>query len=60
MTKKYTFDDIIETRNEERERIRIILEYIMNKNSRMIREGGFNHDRYLEDIQDLEDSLIDY
>lgn len=55
----YTFEDIIEARNDERNRCRIIIEYLLNKNSKTLQEGGVNYERFFDDMQDFESSLID-
>lgn len=57
--KKFTFTDLIEVRNEERDRIRTILEYLLNKNSKPLSQGGVDYETLFDDIQDLEHSLID-
>jgi hypothetical protein len=45
--------------DEESNRIRIILEYILNKNVYKTRiKGGFNYEQLLRDVEDLEESLI--
>ena len=55
MKKEYTFEDIMKARDTERERIRIIIEWIINNNSRRV---GFDYKKFLDDIQDLEETLI--
>ena len=55
--KKYTFTDLIKAIDAETDRIRIIIEYICNKNSQRLVNGGFNHDQFLMDIEDLERHL---
>ena len=57
MEKKYTTEDLIDACNEERERVRIILEYILNKHSKTIAEGGFDYESCIDEIQDFEHSL---
>ena len=56
MSKKYIFDDIIEARNEERDRVRIIVEYLLNKNSYPDR---VDYETFFDDMQDFERSLIE-
>lgn len=55
--KEYTLTDLIAARDEESNRIRIILEYLLNKNSQSIAEGGVNYEEFFYDIQDLEREL---
>ena len=43
--------------DEERERVRIILEYLINKNSHPL-PRGVDFEKFFDDIQDFEDSLI--
>jgi hypothetical protein len=57
--KTYTIEDLIEARNAERERTRIILEYLVNKNSRPTAQGGVDYETFFDDIQDFESSLLD-
>ncbi len=52
---EYTFEDVIKARDTERERIRIIIEYITNNNARRV---GFDYKKFLDDIQDFEETLI--
>lgn len=52
-----TDEAVIEAVDRERERIRCIIEYICNKNSKPISQGGFNHDKFLMDIEELEREL---
>lgn len=59
MKDKYTLTDIIEARDAERERVRVILEYLLNKNSKTLKEGGVNFEQFFDDIQDFELSLTD-
>jgi len=59
MKEKYTFEDIIEARDAERERCRIIIEYLLNKNSKTLKGGGVNLEGFFEDMQDFETSLIE-
>jgi hypothetical protein len=59
MKDKYTFDDLIEAVDEEKNRIRIIIEYLCNKNSKPLLEGGIDYEQFFDDIQDLEKSLMD-
>lgn len=55
--KKYTFSDMMRAIDDETDRIRIIIEYICNKNSQRLVDGGFNHEQFLMDIEDLERHL---
>lgn len=55
--KQYTFVDLMETRNEEKLKHYTILNYIINKNSYPISEGGVNYKRLLDDLQDYEHYL---
>lgn len=50
---------VIEAVDRERERIRSIIEYICNKNSKTLAEGGFNHAQFLMDIEELERELAE-
>jgi hypothetical protein len=43
----------------EKERCRIIIEYLCNKNSRPISQGGINYGQFFDDMQDFEHSLMD-
>lgn len=54
--KKYTFEDIIEARDAERNRVRIILEYLHNKNSHPL-PTGVEYQQFFNDIQDFEQTL---
>lgn len=56
--KVYKWEDVASAIDEEGKRIRTILEYILNKNSHPMDWGGFDHQNFLDDIQDLEDSLL--
>ena len=58
MDKTYTFEDIIEARDNERERTRIIIEYLLNKNSRPMPDG-VDFETFFDDMQDFENSLTD-
>jgi len=55
--KRFTFTDLIEIRDEEKLRIRTILTYLLNKNSRPLEQGGVDYATFFDDIQDLESSL---
>lgn len=55
--KQYTFVDLMNTRDEEKLKHYTILNYIINKNSYPISEGGINHARLLDDLQDYEHYL---
>lgn len=58
--KKYTIVDILEARDDERNRIRIIMEYLLNKSCRQIPlKGEPDYKTLLDDMQDLESSLTD-
>ena len=59
MKKEYTFGDMMEAVDEEKNRIRTIIEYICNKNSHTLAEGGVDYVTLFDDIQDLEHSLMD-
>lgn len=55
--KRYTIVDISNAIEKERERVAIILEYILNKNSKSLSEGGMNHRKALTEIEELEHEL---
>ena len=57
MEKKYTIEDVMKAVEEESNRIRIIIEYICNKNSNSFFIGGVDYKTFFDDIQDLENSL---
>lgn len=57
MDKEYTIEDLIEAVEQESNRIRIIIEYLCNKNSKPSSEGGVDYQTFFDDIQDLESSL---
>ena len=57
--KEYTLIDILKARNEERRKIFTIMNYILNKNSKPITEGGVDFEQVFEDMQDLETYLLD-
>lgn len=69
--KLYTFSDLMAARDEERNRVRIIIEYLLNKSSYSTGEwkhakqlakplmDGIDYARFYEDMEDLENSLID-
>ena len=63
MRKLYTSEDLnevaIDTLSTERNRIRVIIEYICNKNSKPLSQGGVDYETLFDDIQDLEHSLLD-
>ncbi len=58
MKEIFTITDVLQARDEEKERIRIILEYICNKNSRPLPES-VDYKNFFNEIQELEESLID-
>lgn len=58
MKDKYTFEDIIKARDAERNRVRVIIEYLLNKNSHRL-PRGVDYEKFFDDIQDFESSLID-
>ena len=57
MKKEYTIEDLFEAVEQESNRIRVIIEYICNKNSNPIADGGVDYETLFDDIQDLESSL---
>lgn len=57
MKKEYTIEDLFEAVEQESNRIRVIIEYICNKNSNPIADGGVDYETLFNDIQDLESSL---
>ena len=56
--KEFTFSNLLEARNEEKLKHYTILNYILNKNSHSISEGGVDQDKLLDDLQDYEDYLV--
>jgi hypothetical protein len=55
--KQFTFVDLMDTRDEEKLKHYTILNYILNKNSHRMSDGGINHIKLLEDLQDYENYL---
>lgn len=56
--KKYSDSDLIEAAKEERQKTFTILNYILNKNSRPLSEGGVNYERAFDEVQDFENYLL--
>ncbi len=57
--KKYSDSDLIEAVKEERQKTFTILNYILNKNSRPLSEGGVNYEKVFEEVQDFENYLLE-
>ena len=57
MKKEYTIEDLSLAVEQESSRIRVIIEYLCNKNSKPKASGGFDYQTFFDDIQDLESSL---
>lgn len=55
----YTFMDIVKAREDVRQEHFYILQYLINKNSKSINEGGVNYQQFFEDMQDFEQYLIE-
>lgn len=53
---RYTMSDLVESANFETKKHYIILNYLINKNSHPL-PRGFDHERFLDDMQDYEDYL---
>lgn len=56
--KMYTFAEVMESRNEAKQRIRIIIEYLLNKNSHPL-PRGIDYKQFYEDMEEFENSLIE-
>lgn len=57
--KKYSDSELFEAVKEEKQKIFTILNYILNKNSRPLSEGGVNYVKVFEEVQDFENYLLE-
>ena len=64
MKKEYTQDDLIKqtikARDEVYGRHYAILNYILNKNSHSLADGGIDHKKLWEELQDFEQYLVEH
>ena len=51
---KLTMQDIQNERNEIKKQHYIILNYLINKNSHSLNDGGMDYEKLTDDIQDFE------
>jgi hypothetical protein len=56
--KTYTLDDIIEARQEVTNNHRVIIEYLLNKNSNPL-PRGIDYERFYEDMEDFCSHLVE-
>ena len=57
MGEKITESDVAEAYNNAQFKIASILEYIINKNSKPLSEGGMDMEKIIDEIQDLKEYL---
>ena len=55
----YTTEEFIKGIDEETKKHYTILHYLLNKNSRPFDEGGVNHEKLFDELQDYEEYLLD-
>ncbi len=59
MKKEYTIEDLSEAIRDERIRIYYILNYLLNKNSKPLSEGGLDAGKLIIDLEELENDLTE-